>query len=209
MIEKKTLSSRLVYGLILLLVALSALSCLLPLLYTLAVSLSSKAAVAAGKVAFIPVGFTLKNYKEILQDNLFLNSFIISLKRVFLGTAISLVVLIMAAYPFSKSAKAFPARNMILWLCIFCMMFSGGLIPWYITMKNYNLINSVFGLAISGGLPVFNLILFVNFFQSISKELEEAAIVDGAGPWRILVSIVVPVSKPIIATVALFTIVGH
>lgn len=209
MIEKKTLSSRLVYGLILLLVAMSALSCLLPLLYTLAVSLSSKAAVAAGKVAFIPVGFTLKNYREILQDSLFFNSFIISLKRVFLGTAISLATLIMAAYPLAKSAKLFPARNVILWVCIFCMMFSGGLIPWYITMKNYNLINSVFGLAISGGLPVFNMILFVNFFQSISKELEEAAIVDGAGPWRILLSIVVPVSKPIIATVALFTIVGQ
>ena len=115
----------------------------------------------------------------------------------------------MAAYPLAKSARQFPARNIILWLCIFCMMFSGGLIPWYMTMKRYGLINNIFGLAVSGGLPVFNLILFVNFFQSISKELEEAAIVDGAGPWRILVSIIVPVSKPIIATVALFTIVAQ
>lgn len=138
MIEKKTLSSRLIYGLILLIVTISALSCLLPLLYTLSVSLSSKSAVAAGKVAFIPVGFTLKNYKEILQDSLFFNSFIISVKRVFLGTAISLITLIMAAYPLAKNTKAFPARNIILWVCIFCMMFSGGLIPWYITMKNYN-----------------------------------------------------------------------
>ena len=76
-------------------------------------------------------------------------------------------------------------------------------------MKKYGLINNIFGLAISGGLPVFNLILFVNFFQSISKELEEAAIVDGAGPWKILSGIIVPVSKPIIATVALFTIVAQ
>lgn len=209
MIEKKTFSSRLVYGLILAVITVSALSCLLPLLYTLAVSLSSKSAVAAGKVAFVPVGFTFKNYQEIMKDAQFLNSFLISVKRVALSTAISLTVLIMAAYPLAKSARQFPARNIILWLCVFCMMFSGGLIPWYMTMKRYGLINNIFGLAISGGLPVFNLILFVNFFQSISKELEEAAIVDGAGPWRILVSIIVPVSKPIIATVALFTIVAQ
>ena len=92
---------------------------------------------------------------------------------------------------------------------MFCMMFSGGLIPWYMTMKNYGLINSVLGLAVCGGLPIYNMILMINFFESISKELEEAAIVDGAGPWRILFSIVLPISKPIIATIALFTIVGQ
>ena len=76
-------------------------------------------------------------------------------------------------------------------------------------MKNYGLINSVFGLAVCGGLPIYNMILMINFFESISKELEEAAIVDGAGPWRILFSIVLPISKPILATIALFTIVSH
>ena len=209
MIEKKTLSTRICYAVILLVVAICALSCLLPLLYTLAVSLSSKSAVAAGRVAFVPVDFTLENYMEILQDALFFNSFLISVERVVLATVLSLTVLIMAAYPLAKSKKQFPVRNIVLWMCIFCMMFSGGLIPWYMVMKKYGLINNIFGLAISGGLPIFNLILFVNFFQSISKELEEAAIVDGAGPWKILSGIIVPVSKPIIATVALFTIVAQ
>ena len=209
MIEKKTLSTRICYAVIFLVVAICALSCLLPLLYTLAVSLSSKSAVAAGRVAFVPVDFTLENYMEILQDALFFNSFLISVERVVLATVLSLTVLIMAAYPLAKSKKQFPVRNIVLWMCIFCMMFSGGLIPWYMVMKKYGLINNIFGLAISGGLPIFNLILFVNFFQSISKELEEAAIVDGAGPWKILSGIIVPVSKPIIATVALFTIVAQ
>jgi ABC-type glycerol-3-phosphate transport system permease component len=89
------------------------------------------------------------------------------------------------------------------------MMFQGGLIPWYIMMKSYHLTNSVFGLAIAGGIPVFNLILVVNFFQEVPKELEEAAKVDGAGPWYILFGIIVPLSKPVIATIILFTIVGH
>lgn len=209
MIEKKTLSTKICYAVILLVVTICALSCLLPLLYTLAVSLSSKSAVAAGQVAFFPVDFTLENYMEIVQDAQFFNSFLISVERVVLATALSLTVLIMAAYPLAKSKKQFPIRNIVLWMCIFCMMFSGGLIPWYMVMKKYGLINNIFGLAISGGLPVFNLILFVNFFQSISKELEEAAIVDGAGPWKILSGIIVPVSKPIIATVALFTIVAQ
>ena len=209
MIEKKTLSTKICYAVILLVVTICALSCLLPLLYTLAVSLSSKSAVAAGQVAFFPVDFTLENYMEILQDAQFFNSFLISVERVVLATALSLTVLIMAAYPLAKSKKQFPIRNIVLWMCIFCMMFSGGLIPWYMVMKKYGLINNIFGLAISGGLPIFNLILFVNFFQSISKELEEAAIVDGAGPWKILSGIIVPVSKPIIATVALFTIVAQ
>ena len=89
------------------------------------------------------------------------------------------------------------------------MLFSGGTIPWYMVMKSYGLMNSAFGLAVCGGVPVFNLILMVNFFQGIPKELEEAAMVDGAGPWYILVRIVVPLSKPVLATIALFTIVGQ
>lgn len=209
MVEKKTLPAKLLYGLIFVIITLCALSCLLPMLYTLAVSLSSKSAVAAGKVAFFPVGFTLQNYQEIIKDTQFLNSFLISVKRVVLATGISLAVLVTAAYPLAKTTRYFPARNGILWLCVFCMMFSGGLIPWYMTMKRYGLINSIFGLAVSGGLPVFNLILFVNFFQSIPRELEEAAFVDGAGPWQILLRIIIPVSKPILATVALFTIVSQ
>lgn len=209
MIERKTTASKLFYMFIILIIVIFSLSCLLPLIYTLALSLSSKEAVASGQVGFLPVGFTIVNYKEIMKDRQFFVSFGIAVTRVVLATAISLGVMIPASYALAKSKKDFPARNVILWICMFCMMFSGGLIPWYMTMKNYGLINNVFGLAICGGLPIYNMILMINFFESISKELEEAAIVDGAGPWRILFSIVLPISKPILATIALFTIVSH
>ena len=89
------------------------------------------------------------------------------------------------------------------------MLFLGGTIPWYMVMKNYGLTNSVLGRALCGGIPVFNLILMVNFFQGIPRELEEAAMVDGAGAWYVLMHIIVPLSKPVMATIALFMIVSQ
>lgn len=209
MVEKKTVGSRLVNVLFALILIVLALSCLLPLLYNLAVSLSSKAAAEAGLVSFWPVDFTLNAYQEIMGERSFFVSFGIAVQRVVLALVITLPVLTMAAYPLAKTKKEFSPRNVILWLFVFCMLFSGGTIPWYMVMKSYNLLNSVFGLAVCGGIPVFHLILMVNFFQGIPKELEEAAMVDGAGPWYILVRIVVPLAKPVLATIALFTIVGH
>ena len=209
MIEKKTFGHRAVNVLFGCILILAALSCLLPLLYNLAVSLSSKAAAEAGLVSFWPVDFTLNAYQEIMGEKCFFVSFGVAVKRVVLALAITLPVLTMAAYPLAKSRQEFAPRNGILWLFVFCMLFSGGTIPWYMVMKNYGLINNVFGLAVCGGIPVFNLILMVNFFQGIPKELEEAAMVDGAGPWYILARIVVPLSKPVLATIALFTIVGQ
>lgn len=209
MIEKKTfghLFIHLFFGLILLILACS---CLLPLLYNLAVSLSSKAAAEAGLVSFWPVDFTIRAYQEIMGEKSFFVSFGVAVKRVVLALLITLPVLTLAAFPLAKSKNEFKARNVILWIFVFCMLFSGGTIPWYMVMKSYGLLNSVFGLAICGGIPVFNLILMINFFQEIPKELEEAAMVDGAGPWYILFRIVVPLSKPVLATIALFTIVGQ
>lgn len=209
MIEKKTPGTMILKGFLGLILIVLALSCLLPLVYNLAVSLSSKAAAEAGLVRFWPVDFTWNAYQEIMGDKSFWVSFLISVERVLLALVITLPVLTLAAYPLAKTSKEFAPRNVILWIFVFCMLFSGGTIPWYIVLKNYGLINSVFGLAICGGIPVFNLILMVNFFQDIPKELEEAAMIDGAGPWYTLFKVVVPLSKPVLATIALFTIVGH
>lgn len=209
MIEKKTISRTIMNVLIGAILVILALSCLLPLLYNLAVSLSSKAAAEAGLVSFWPVQFTTNAYEEIMKERSFFVSFGVAVKRVVLSLLITLPALTLAAYPLAKSKKEFPARNIILWMFVFCMLFSGGTIPWYMVMKQYGLLNSVFGLAICGGIPVFNLILIVNFFQEVPKELEEAAMVDGAGPWYILFHIIVPLSKPVLATIALFTIVGQ
>lgn len=209
MVEKKTVGHMAVQAIFAIILVILALSCLLPLLYNLAVSFSSKEAAEAGLVSFWPVGFTLSAYQEIMGESAFFVSFLVSVKRVAAALLINIPVLTMAAYPLAKSKREFAPRNIILWIFVFCMLFSGGTIPWYMVMKNYGLTNSILGLAVCGGIPVFNLILMVNFFQDIPKELEEAAMVDGAGAWYILTHIIVPLSKPVLATIALFTIVTH
>lgn len=209
MVEKKTAGQKCINFLFVVILVILSLSCLLPLLYNLAVSLSSKSAAEAGLVSFWPVGFTTSAYREIMGEKSFFVSFWVSMKRVLFSLITTLPILTMAAYPLAKAKSEFRPRNIILWIFVFCMLFSGGTIPWYMVMKSYGLMNSAFGLAVCGGVPVFNLILMVNFFQGIPKELEEAAMVDGAGPWYILVRIVVPLSKPVLATIALFTIVGQ
>ena len=209
MVEKKTAGQKCINFLFVVILVILSLSCLLPLLYNVAVSLSSKSAAEAGLVSFWPVGFTTSAYREIMGEKSFFVSFWVSMKRVLFSLITTLPILTMAAYPLAKAKSEFHPRNIILWIFVFCMLFSGGTIPWYMVMKSYGLMNSAFGLAVCGGVPVFNLILMVNFFQGIPKELEEAAMVDGAGPWYILVRIVVPLSKPVLATIALFTIVGQ
>ena len=96
-----------------------------------------------------------------------------------------------------------------MWILVFCMLFNGGTVPWYITMKGYGLVDSIWGLVLGMGLNVYNLILAVNFFKNLPAELEEAALVDGAEPWKCLVLIFIPLAKPVIATIALFTIVQY
>jgi len=181
----------------------------LPVWYTLVVSLSDRAAVAAGEVFFIPKGITLASYQTIIEDGQFFKSFFISVQRVFYATVITFFVVLLMAYPLSKTSKDFRFRNVFMWLLIFCMLFNGGMVPWYMTMKSLGLINSIWGLVLGGGLPVFNVILVMNFFRNLPKEMEESALIDGAGPWRILFGIFLPLSTPVLATILVFTIVGH
>jgi multiple sugar transport system permease protein/putative aldouronate transport system permease protein len=96
-----------------------------------------------------------------------------------------------------------------MWTLVFCMLFSGGVIPLFLAVQRYGLINSVWSLVLAGGLPVFNTILIVNFFRNLPPSLEEAACVDGAGVWRVFFQIFLPLSGPVIATVTLFMVMGH
>ena len=207
--EERTAGSRAFDVVNLVLLTLGALSCILPIWYTLCVSLSQKSYAAAGLVTLWPVGFTLTSYQQIMGDAKFFTAFWMSLQRVTLGTAVSIAAILLMAYPLSKSRREFPARNAFMWVLVFCMLFNGGLVPWYLTVKNLKLINSVWGLVLGNSVPMFSVILVVNFFRNLPKELEEAALVDGAGPWYILFKIVIPVSLPVIATVVLFTAVYH
>lgn len=188
---------------------LITLTCLLPIWYTLMISLSEKAAVQAGLVTVYPVGFNLYSFQSILSEPKFFTSIFVSFQRVVVAAFITMATLVMAAYPLSKSNKQFPGRNALMWLFVFAMLFNGGLIPWFLTLKNYHLMDSILGLALAGGVPIFNLILVTNFIKNLPEELEEAAKIDGAGPWRFLIDILLPLLKPVLATVLLFTLVGH
>lgn len=192
-----------------LIVILMTLCCLLPLLNTLAISFSNNSAVNANQVGILPVGFTLSSYKKLLEDNQFWRSAWISVLRVVLGTGLNMLMMILMAYPLSKSKNRFASRDIYMKLVIFAMLFNGGLIPGYIIVSKLHLLNTIWALVLPGAVPVFNVILLVNFMKGLPEALEEAAVIDGASEWTILTRVVLPISKPGLATVALFCIVNH
>ncbi|MDR6551846.1 carbohydrate ABC transporter permease [Paenibacillus qinlingensis] len=183
--------------------------CILPLIHLLSLSLSSNNAVAAGDVRFWPVDFTWKSYDFILSKPAFLTSLFVTLKRVALGVTLNMVLTIMVAYPLSKESAALKGRTVYVWLFVFTMLFSGGIIPLYMTIRSLGLLDSIWALVLHNAVPVFNVVILLNFFRSLPKELEEAALMDGAGHWRILWRIYVPLSTPSLATLTLFAIVSH
>lgn len=184
-------------------------SCLVPILNTLAMSFSDKTSAALGKVAFLPVNFTTAAYQEMFQDNRFFTAFGVSVFRVLLGTSLNLIFSIFMAYPLSKSKKEFGCRNIYMWILVFTMMFNGGLVPTFLVINQLQLIDTIWALVLPGAVNVFNTIILMNFYKGIPSALEEAARVDGAGPWTILLRVIIPLAKPSIATIALFAIVNH
>lgn len=188
---------------------LTAALCIAPIINTIAISFSDKAAAAAGLVYFWPVKFSFSSYETILQDNQFIRSFLVSVERVALGGAINFLLTVLLAYPLSKEKRDFRQRNVFMWIVVFTMLFSGGLIPWYMVIYNLRLMDTIWALVLPGAVPVFNVILLVNFFRGIPRELEEAGVMDGAGPWYLLYKIYLPISVPALATVTLFTLVNH
>jgi len=189
--------------------SLAAFACLLPLINVLAVSFSSKSAAAAGYVNLWPVEFTLDSYAYALKKQEFLTAFLVSIKRIGLGYIINMVLTVFIAYPLAKEKSEFSARNIYAWFFIVTMLFGGGLIPTYMVVRYTGLIDSIWALIIPNAVPVFNVILLMNFFRGLPKEIEEAAYIDGCDYWRTLFKIVLPLSLPSIATLSLFVLVGH
>lgn len=190
-------------------VLLLSLLCILPLIHIFAVSLSSKGPATANVVNFWPVGFTLDAYRQTFDNAYFLRSFSIGVQRTILGTLIAMMVNIAAAYSLSKSEIKFRGRTFYTWYFIVIMLFGGGLIPTYLVVSGLGLTNTIWALVIPGAMSTWNIILMLNFFRSLPVELEDASLIDGAGHFRTLLQIYIPISIPGIATVGLFTIVGH
>ncbi|MEG0286465.1 MULTISPECIES: carbohydrate ABC transporter permease [Vagococcus] len=191
-----------------LIVILLGISCLIPMLNVVAMSLSSSQAVNANQVGLVPVGLTWAAYERIIGDQQFWRSFGISVFRVIASLIINLFMIVTMAYPLSKSDKVFKGRSIFMNIMIFAMLFSGGMIPSYLVVKNLGMINSIWSLILPGAVPIGNVILVMNFFRGVPKSLEESAIIDGANPWQVLTRIYIPMSLPSLATVSLFSIVG-
>lgn len=206
---KETIGGRVFDGLNLIFLIFGALLCIFPILHVLAISFSSSTAASSGEVMLWPVEFTLASYKYAFTKPQFAASFFISVQRVALGLVINMLCTIFAAYPLSKEKNELAGRNIYAWFFFITMIFSGGLIPWYMTVKQFGLIDNILALIIPGAVPIFNVIVLLNFFKQLPKEISESAIVDGAGQWTILWKIYIPLSIPSLATLILFTCVGH
>ena len=188
---------------------LLALICLLPFVNVIAISFSDSFYVDSNQVYFWPKGWTTSAYTYILTRASFWSSFRTSILRVLLGGSLNLLFIILTAYPLSKSNDKLHFRNVYTWYFFITMLVSGGMIPNYLLIAKLGLRDSIWSLVLPGALPVFNLVLMLNFFRQVPTALEEAALIDGAGHLRTLVQIYLPVSLPAIATITLFCIVSH
>lgn len=188
---------------------LCGLICLVPILNTIAISLSDKTSASLGQVSFWPVNFNLSSYQAMMEEKQFGRSFLVSVVRVILGTSVNMALTILMAYPLSKAPSMFHAKKYYMWVVVFVMMFNGGLVPTFLVVKQVGLIDSIWALILPGAVPVFNVILLMNFFKNVPRALEEAAFVDGATPWTILFRIYLPLSSAALATITLFAIVNH
>lgn len=186
-----------------------AVLCIIPLIHILAVSFSSSAAAATGQVTFLPRDFSLNSYSYVAKRAAFWKSMIVSMKRIAIGGAINMILTVLVAYPLSLDKEDFRLRSFYVWVFFITMLFNGGLIPTYMLVKELGLLDNMFSLILPTAVPVFSVILLLNFFREIPTELSEAAFIDGAGHWRSLWSIYIPLSKPALATLLLFALVFH
>ncbi|KQX45727.1 MULTISPECIES: carbohydrate ABC transporter permease [unclassified Paenibacillus] len=189
------------------LLGIIGLSMVLPLIHIIAQSLSNNTAINAGKVSLWPVGFTLGSYKLILQDPTiwigFRNSVIITV----FGTLINLFMTTTLAYPLSRPEYLF--RRSILVMVLFTLIFSAPLIPNYLLVKQLGLLNTLWALMLPMAISAFNLFVMRSFFLNLPTELLDSARIDGCGEFRILWNIVLPLSKPAMATMGIMYAVGH
>jgi putative aldouronate transport system permease protein len=180
---------------------------LLPFLYIIAGSFASAYEFKTRPFFILPRSFNLLSYDYILRSARLLQSIFISAIRTCLGTVVNMFFTLTLAYPLSR--RSLRGRSLVLNLIVFTMFFSGGMIPTYLVVKNLGLIDSIWALVLPGAISAWSLILIKNFFQELPAGLEEAARIDGATDLQVLRRIVMPLSKPVIATFSLFYAVGH
>lgn len=181
---------------------------LYPLIYIISASISDPAEVNSGKMWLLPKGITFEGYRIIFENSDIWRGYLNTIFYTALGTTINLAVTIPAAYALSR--KDLAGRNLITAIIVLTMFFEGGLIPTYLVVKGLGLIDTIWALVLPNAVAVWNLVIARVFFQStVPKELEEAAIIDGASNFKMFMKIILPLSMPIIAVMGLFYGVGH
>ena len=209
---KKLTSSRLIGKIVdvffWLIIIFVSLTCLFPFVHVFAVSISDEAYVVANKVVLLPKGFNLSAYQKIFADSSIIRSLLVTILITVLFTVIGMFLTISAAYALSR--KELKGAKLMTFLILFTMYFAAGMIPDYLLIQNLHMLDTIWSLVLPLCFAPFNLLIMKNNFSaSIPESLIEASVVDGAGHFKILTWIVVPLSKPIIATIALFYAVGR
>ncbi|MEK3884031.1 carbohydrate ABC transporter permease [Paenibacillus sp. PL2-23] len=189
------------------LLTIGMLLILYPLYFVLIASFSDPNMIYSGEIWLVPKGLTLDGYARIFADSSIWIGYGNSMLYAIVGTAISVTITLMAAYPLAR--KDLVGRNAFMWFFMFTMFFGGGLIPTYLLIKDLNMINTIWALVVPGAAGVFNIIIVRTFFQStIPDEMREAAFIDGCSNTRFFLGMVLPLSKPIIAVMVLYHVVG-
>ena len=206
--SRETVQDRILDILFYLIVGLFMLCCFYPVYFVILASFSSSTAVNSGAMLLWPVDFHLTGYEFVFSDARIITGYTNTILYTVCGTVIGLIFSLMAGY--SLSRKDLPFRNAIMMIMVFTMYFHGGMIPTYLVVKNLGLINTRAVLIILGCVSVYNIILIRTFFQSnLPDELYEAAIIDGCGNMRFFLQFALPLSKAIIAVIALYLAVGY
>lgn len=193
--------------LVTIIVTIIALTCILPILNIFSLSLSSARAVNSNEVTFLPVDFTLDAYESVFTNGALLRSMWYTIKATLLYVSISMVMTILCAYPLSH--RDLVGRKPLWVFVLFTMYFAGGMIPSYLLVNDLGLINTMWSLVLPGMVSTYNMILMRTFFSSIPAEMKEAAYIDGANDADILWRVVLPLSKAMLATIALFYAVSR
>lgn len=183
--------------------------CIMPVIHTFSISLSGRNAVYSGRVSFWPLEFTKENYNTIFADRQFFVSYGVTILRAILGWIIGLIVTVLAAYPMSLRRVNFPARQGFVVYFMVIMMFNGGMIPTYLVVKEVGLLDKIWALILPGTVSTYNIILMMNFMKGLPESISESAFIDGAGHFRTLFMIILPLCLPSLATISLFIVLGH
>ncbi|EGG35916.1 MULTISPECIES: carbohydrate ABC transporter permease [Paenibacillus] len=207
MVQDKTISSRIFDIVNYTLLSIIGLVTILPFLHVIAGSFTTVTELAQKQFVLFPTVWSLDAYKYVFSTNTVFRSLGVSVGVTFLGTLFSMLLTCLMAYGLSR--RDLDGRNFIMFMVLFTMLFSGGMIPTFLVVKEMGLIDTYAALIVPTAINAFNLIIMRNFFQNLPEGLEESAKIDGAGDWGILFRIVIPLSMPAIATISLFYAVTY